>query len=273
MQTDKTPKVSIITVNYNNLDGMKKTYQSIVEQTYNDWEWIVIDGGSGQNDTDFIRQHEEQISYWCSEPDKGPYNGMNKGIVKACGQYFVFMNSGDTFYDAEVLHHVYSQPRQGDVLYGDWAEITVKDETTIKEAPKVFSLHALYYDNICHQAMFVKGNILKDSPYDESYTLFADWAKWLELTLAKHTFEYVPYVICRYQLGGISNTRMDLVQKEVKRLRTEEVPAAIRETISCIDDKVNIHPLAYEANCLIKKKKLYKKIIHMAIRIIHLIEK
>ncbi len=266
------PKVSIITVNYNNPDGIKKTYQSIVKQTYKDWEWIVIDGGSGQNDIDFIRQHEEQIAYWCSEPDNGPYNGMNKGIGKAHGQYLVFMNSGDLFYDTEVLQHVFEQPRESDVLYGDWTEITVQGKMTIKHAPKVFSLHALYYNNICHQAMFIKSNLLKESPYDESYTLFADWAKWFELILAKCTFEYVPYIVCRFQLGGMSNTRMDIAPKELERLRTEEVPDSIRETINCIDDKVNIHPLAYEANCLIKKKKIYKKIIHMAIRIIHLID-
>lgn len=270
--TSDMPIVSVITVNFNNKEGLEKTYQSLMEQTFHDWEWIVIDGGSSMDDTNFIRQHEDQMAYWCSEPDKGPYNGMNKGIEKACGQYLIFMNSGDTFYDGYVLEHVFSHPQQADVLYGDWAEISVKGDIVVREAPKVFSLHALYYNNICHQAMFIKGSLMKSSPYDETYTLYADWAKWIELTLDKHTFEHLDCIVCCYQIGGISNTRMDLVQKELKRLRTEEVPAAIRETINCIDDKVNIHPLAYEANCLIKKKKIYKKIIHTAIRLIHLLD-
>ena len=90
-------KLSIITVNLNNLEGLKKTYESVVSQTFTDYEWLVIDGGSTDGSREFIEQHQDKFAYWCSEPDKGIYNAMNKGIVRAKGEYLNFMNSGDYF--------------------------------------------------------------------------------------------------------------------------------------------------------------------------------
>ena len=90
-------KLSIITVNLNNLEGLKKTYESVVCQTFTDYEWLVIDGGSTDGSREFIEEHQDKFAYWCSEPDKGIYNAMNKGIVRAKGEYLNFMNSGDYF--------------------------------------------------------------------------------------------------------------------------------------------------------------------------------
>ena len=87
-------KYSIITVNYNNRDGLRATIESVVNQTYRDYEFIVIDGGSTDGSTDVLKEFDDKITYWVSEPDKGIYNGMNKGIAKATGDYLNFMNSG-----------------------------------------------------------------------------------------------------------------------------------------------------------------------------------
>lgn len=91
--------LSIITIN---LEGLKRTYESIVHQTFTDYEWIVIDGGSTDGSREFIEEHEEKYSYWCSEPDKGIFNAMNKGVLHANRQYCLFLNSGDHFY--EMMH-------------------------------------------------------------------------------------------------------------------------------------------------------------------------
>ena len=96
-------KYSIITVNYNNRDGLRATIESVVNQTYRDYEFIVIDGGSTDGSTDVLKEFDDKITYWVSEPDKGIYNGMNKGIAKATGDYLNFMNSGDCFYNEKVL--------------------------------------------------------------------------------------------------------------------------------------------------------------------------
>ena len=111
-------KLSIITVNLNNLEGLKKTYESVVCQTFTDYEWIVIDGGSTDGSREFIEQHQDKFAYWCSEPDKGIYNAMNKGIMRAKGEYLNFMNSGDCFACKETLAGVFNKPRKEDILYG-----------------------------------------------------------------------------------------------------------------------------------------------------------
>ena len=88
-------KLSVITINFNNRDGLRKTIESVVNQTYNDFEYIIIDGGSTDGSVDVIKEYADRIDYWVSEPDKGIYNAMNKGIDVAKGEYCIFMNSGD----------------------------------------------------------------------------------------------------------------------------------------------------------------------------------
>ena len=85
-------KLSIITINYNNAIGLKKTIESIVEQTYHEFEYIVIDGGSNDDSKKVILENQNNISDWCSEKDAGIYNAMNKGILKATGEYLLFLN-------------------------------------------------------------------------------------------------------------------------------------------------------------------------------------
>ena len=99
-------KVSIITINYNDCIGLENTIQSVVSQTCNDYEYIVIDGGSTDGSVDVIKKYASKISYWISERDKGIYHAMNKGIDKATGDYCLFLNSGDTLFNNEVLNTI-----------------------------------------------------------------------------------------------------------------------------------------------------------------------
>ena len=96
-------KYSIITINYNNKDGLEKTILSVLGQTCHDYEYIIIDGGSTDGSVDVIKKYANRIDYWVSEPDSGRYPAMNKGINQAKGDYLNFMNSGDTFYSSTVL--------------------------------------------------------------------------------------------------------------------------------------------------------------------------
>ena len=99
-------KISIITINYNDKIGLSKTINSVLNQSWQKFEFIVIDGGSNDGGLEVIEQHKDKIDYWVSEPDKGVYNAMNKGIKVAKGEYLIFMNSGDTFYDDNVLEKI-----------------------------------------------------------------------------------------------------------------------------------------------------------------------
>ena len=228
-------KISIVTINYNNLAGLKKTRESIISQTYKDYEWIVIDGGSTDGAKEFLQEHSEEMVYWCSEKDKGVYNALNKGIQHVTGDYVICMNSGDFFYDEYVLEYVCGENPTADIVYGDWVQLFEDGHTVNLYAPKKFSLHFICNGNISHQAIFARADIMKNSPYDERYKVYADWAKWIELTLKKCTFQYVPYNICYFMMGGLCCTSNNL-NEERKMLRENEMSPAILETMRYIDD-------------------------------------
>lgn len=221
-------KVSIITITYNNLDGLKKTRESIISQTYGDYEWIVIDGGSTDGTKEFLQEHADEMSYWCSEKDKGVYNAQNKGTSQASGDYCIYMNAGDTFYDKEVLEKVFSEIHEEDILYGDWAQVFPDGKKRYIEPSDSVDYAFFFVDNICHQAMFIKTSLLKESPYDESYRLYADWAKWTEFAYKGKTFKYIHQRICYFMMDGMSAENEENNEKERKRVIEECYPGSLK---------------------------------------------
>ena len=112
-------KYTIITINFNNSAELRQTIESVLGQTMKDFEYIVIDGGSTDGSVEVIKDYADHIDYWVSEPDKGVYNAMNKGLGKAHGEYVNFMNSGDTFHSPDVLEEVDSKIGDADILFGN----------------------------------------------------------------------------------------------------------------------------------------------------------
>lgn len=221
-------KVSIITITYNNLDGLKKTRESIISQTYGDYEWIVIDGGSTDGTKEFLQEHADEMSYWCSEKDKGVYNAQNKGTSQASGDYCIYMNAGDTFYDKEVLEKVFSEVHEEEILYGDWAQVFPDGKKRYIEPSDSVDYAFFFVDNICHQAMFIKTSLLKESPYDETYRLYADWAKWTEFAYKGKTFKYIHQRICYFMMDGMSAENEENNEKERKRVIEECYPGSLK---------------------------------------------
>lgn len=215
-------KLSIITINYNNLQGLEKTYQSVVSQTWQDFEWIIIDGGSTDGSMELIEKKSaicKNISYWCSESDRGVYHAQNKGIAKSQGEYLCFLNSGDIFHDEFVLEKVFDYKISADIIYGDWYWC---DESSrwMASCPHKITIATLYNSNICHQAMFIRGKMLRERGYDETYKIYADWARWMELVCDGHTFQYVPVVVCDFMLGGLSGMDSSRMKLEADRVRS-----------------------------------------------------
>lgn len=164
-------KLSIITVNYNNRDGLQRTIDSVVSQTWSDFEWIIIDGGSTDGSKELIEKYQSHFAYWCSEPDKGIYNAMNKGIDKAKGEWINFMNSGDCFVNPRVLSGVFekrSYSNEVGVLLGD----------TVMSYPFGYylmtSVNKWGDTDFCHQSSFVRTEAMKKSRFDESLKYIAD---------------------------------------------------------------------------------------------------
>ena len=131
------PKLSIITINYNNLEGLKKTFESVFMQTYQDFEYIVIDGGSTDGSKEYIAENADKINYWVSEPDKGVYHAMNKGIMKANGEYLLFINSGDELFENNTIEKSLSNLHTEEIIAGNLNFISEKNNYTGKALDEV----------------------------------------------------------------------------------------------------------------------------------------
>jgi len=204
-------KLSIITINYNNKAGLEKTINSVMYQSWRDFEWIIIDGGSTDGSKEVIENLAKDplsnISYWCSEKDKGIYNAMNKGIAKAKGEYLNFMNSGDCFYDNDTLLLFTRRIEfSADIYYGDsfyldkngniGKELKLPDELTID--------HYLKGGWINHQAAFIKRKLLQQRPYDEKYKIAGDSDFFLYQLCNHAKFEHIDAYIAVSEIPGLS---------------------------------------------------------------------
>ena len=155
------PKLSIITINYNNLEGLKRTEEPVVNQTWQDFEYIIIDGGSTDGSAAYIENQRGHIDYWVSEPDKGIYNAMNKGIKAATGDFIILMNSGDVFYNDTIIDVLVSELKTTDaIVYGDVVLRNEKKDTErIQKHPEKLNFSYFYKQTICQQACFIKRSL------------------------------------------------------------------------------------------------------------------
>ena len=203
-------KLSIITINYNNQYGLLKTAESIVNQTYREFEWIVIDGGSKDGSKELIEKYSDHISYWTSEPDKGIYNAMNKGIQVAKGEYLLFLNSGDRLHSNDIINIIISELHTDDFISGD--EWWVDENYNFKKLntnPAVFHPYRLLVGTLWHQCTFIKRSLLIKHPYDESLKIVSDWEEMLfELVIKNNRYRHINYIISDYLFGGVSENNI-----------------------------------------------------------------
>lgn len=174
---EKQPKFSLITVCYNAANLLTDTLQSAIQQTFNDFELVIIDGGSKDNTVEVLKPFESYIGTFISEPDKGIYDAMNKGVKAAKGEYLYFLNAGDSFYNEHVLAKVNAalQQQAPHLIY---AKVETKNEPTgvnyITGKPVTFNMFYSHYP-ICHQATFAKRALFQQiGDFNTKYSLVAD---------------------------------------------------------------------------------------------------
>lgn len=219
--------ISIITINYNNLEDLKRTMSSVFEQTWNDFEYIIIDGGSTDGSTTYIEEHSNTLSYWVSEPDNGIYHAMNKGIVKAKGDYLLFLNSGDHFYSPTVLQENHNKITNFDLIYFD-IELVDANTSKIVSYPEKLKFSDFYYNTLCHQSTFIKRDLFtKLGLYDENLKFVSDWKLFI-LALFKFNCSYlkVNAIIATYYLDGISSesSNFKIIMDEKERVLNSDFP-------------------------------------------------
>lgn len=194
---------SIVTVSYNCAGTIGKTIESVMRQDYAGKEYILIDGGSTDGTAELVKTHRNDFSYWCSEPDGGIYQGMNKGIAQAQGEWIIFMNAGDTFASTHVLSDIASYINKGeyDIVYGDI--LTGKNGTPkLKPASEPCNKQRMYF---CHQAAFARTALLKQMPFDTRFNMSADFHFFKRCYLSGYRFRHVPVIVAVYDSHGVSN--------------------------------------------------------------------
>ncbi len=246
-------KVSIITVAYNNLTGLKHTAASVFGQTCQEFEYIVVDGGSGDGTREWLEQHGAKIDWWCSEPDGGIFPAMNKGIRQASGEYCIFMNSGDRFFNADVIEKVLPLLKGKDFYTGNEQKIGAQER--LAKAPQEIRASYLAVSFLPHQATFIRTALLKRRPYDERYRLVSDWRQMLEeLVVNNASYEALPLVVSEFDTAGISShedmqqnlrAEMDAIRRELfpprvveEYLGYDKFDAKVRYALNC-EDKVH----------------------------------
>ena len=247
-------KLSIITINFNNLEGLKKTAESVINQTWKKFEWIIIDGGSTDGSKEYIINLNDNlnhsgwnpIAYWCSEPDKGVYNAMNKGIAKASGEYLNFMNSGDCFYESGTLDKVSAYLGKGyiDIYYGDLIFSNGTEEHTFNY-PELPTTHYLVYRSLGHPTTFMKSSLLKEIGYCEDYTIVSDWEKFLKWFRQGRSFKHMDLVVAVFDTTGISTTNYDKLEEEKERVYLDVFG---KENIEWVKESIEMQKLYEEYN-------------------------
>lgn len=203
------PTLSVITVVYNNARDIERTMLSVISQSYRHIEYIIIDGGSTDGTLDVIMRYKDQISFVLSEPDKGIYDAMNKGLARASGDYVLFMNSGDELYDRETVERVFSTAEDADIYYGETEMIDAGLNSLglrRHRAPEQLTLTSFRFGmSVSHQAIYIRRSLCE--PYDSRYELSAD-IEWILRALRKSKkVVNVGMVVARYLVGGMSKKR------------------------------------------------------------------
>lgn len=221
--------ISIITINYNNASGLQKTLESVVNQTYQDFEIIVIDGNSKDNSVDIIKNFP-RIDSWISESDKGIYDAQNKGILRATGKYALFLNSGDGFVNNDVLSKIAPRLNSGKSFY--YGNLILERDHVLEKhlAPKTIDLDFMLNSTFWHPCVFIKTDLFqKFGAYNADFKICGDYEFFIRCLIKPNiTFEYLDEFITLFDGNGISNN------KEQESIQLKERELAWRLNVSDI---------------------------------------
>lgn len=239
-------RLSIITINYNDAEGLRKTFKSIKNQTYHDFEYVVVDGNSNDGSKEVINEYKECIDKWVSEPDTGIYNAMNKGARMSSGEYMLFLNSGDYLYSNDVLDNLFSNTFKEDIIccsmhsYDD-------HNNHLCIPPQNVTLYTFIGGSMLHPSTLISKKIFdKVGGYNEDYKVISDWCFFVDCMIV-HNCSYQVIsniVLTSFNKFGISSTNTDnkrsIAQEDFLKKRFPRI----------IDDYVNIEDEAISNSVL-----------------------
>jgi len=203
------PKLSVITIIYNNAADIERTMLSVLEQTYPNIEYIIVDGLSTDGTLDIIKKYKERLAILISEKDQGIYDAMNKGLASATGDYLLFMNSGDEIFVKDTVANVFATADDADIYYGETEMIDAAGQSLGQrrhKAPERFNWRSFKYGmSVSHQAIYVKRSITE--PFNRQYQLSADIDWILNAAKKAEKIVNVRQYVAKYLVGGMSKKR------------------------------------------------------------------
>ena len=272
-------KLSIITINRNNAAGLEKTLQSVVAQSFKEFEYIVIDGASTDGSVDVIKKYESQFARlkWVSEPDKGIYNAMNKGLHMASGDYIQILNSADCLAAPDVTERMLAALEKAGsptILYGNMVKCFPDGKRMVDKcfAGQEITMLGMYTGTLNHDPAYIRRDLFeKYGYYDESLKIVSDWKWYLQaIVLGGEKPHYVDMDVTLFDMTGISETNKELDKAERKQvleqLFSKAVLADYERFAFPIDQikRLQRHPWAYKMvwfleRCLFKLEKSKRK--------------
>lgn len=224
-------RISVITVTFNAISMLKKTVHSVLEQEGADIEYIIIDGGSVDGTKYYLESIEDTRVSFVSEKDEGIYDAMNKGIKMVSGQYIMFMNAGDVFFDKNVIRDIVLEIDDNtSVLYGNAMDVY---ENIVKENIYPSKLSEFYFlrgNGICHQVMATRTDLLQLYGFNTNYRICADKDFVIKLFVKGYLFKHIDRIICFYDRSGISSSENSkrILLSETKEMLFEYFPIKAR---------------------------------------------
>lgn len=219
--------LSVITI-CKNEPFIEETCVSIVNQTNQNFEWIVIDGASTDGTLDTLSKYQKRVDILISEEDNGVYFAMNKGIKQAHGKYLLFMNGGDLFYNDKIVEIMipYLEKEKADVFYGDSYRLFESErDCFIKTYPDKLTKSFFLTNTLAHQSSFIKKELFeKFGGYRQNFTIVSDKEKWLNFIDNDVKFLHIPYPLSCFRMNGLSRQQSDILLQEKKKLLEEYFP-------------------------------------------------
>ena len=272
--------LTIITINRNNASGLEKTIQSVLHQTSKEFEYVIVDGGSKDGSVDIIRKYAPLLGprlKWISEPDKGIYNAMNKGIGMVSKGYVEFLNSGDCIAEADVVEKMLkalAENGKPSILYGNMLK-AMPDGKILKDrcfAGQVITFLGFYTGTLNHSPTYIRKDLFeKYGLYDESLKIVSDWKWFLQaIIFGGEKPAYINIDVTLFDMTGISETNIELVKTERTKVLEELIPFTIRSDYDhwafpiAQMKRLKRHPWAYKIvwfieRCLFKIEKAQSK--------------
>ncbi len=268
--------LTIITINRNNAAGLEKTMQSVLSQTRKDYEYIVVDGASTDGSVEVIERLAERFGdrlKWVSEPDKGIYNAMNKGIGMATGEYVQILNSGDSLAAEDVVEKMYAAvEKEGrpSILYGNMLKDFPGGRIHRDKgfAGEDITLLSLYIGTLNHSPAYLRRSLFdRYGLYDESLKIDSDWKWYLQaIVFGEEKPVYTDIDVTLFDMAGISETNKELAKAEREQVLRELVPPCVLADYDAwvpsirMMKRIKRHPWAYKIvwfleRCLFKAEK------------------